>query len=344
MKYLRTAALFTLLFFVTSCAGVRDYYNPDKGHHLRNRFTNNHITKEYAPSRMDFMRWIAGYGIKKMSSKCEPDEAIYMPIDLKKIYNPPEDAIQITWIGHSTFLIQVDGLNILTDPLFSKRASPVQFAGPKRISDLPIEISQLPPIDIVLISHNHYDHLDYHSIKQLGNKPEYFIPLGLSDWFSKIGITNVKQLDWWDKSQYGKLGLDFVPAQHYSGRGLFDYNKSLWGGWVVETSRGNIYFAGDSGYSEDFKEIGKRLKPVKLALLPIGSYAPYRVNHLVHISPKDAVQITKDIGAKHSVAMHWGTLDFAAEPICSPPVELKKELKNTKIDFTKMKIGESRVY
>ncbi len=221
-------------------------------------------------------------------------------------------APQLTWIGHSTFLLQVDGLNILTDPIFSNRASPVSFAGPKRSTPPALTIAQLPTIDVVLISHNHYDHLDRASIqalqkKQRDNPPSYYVPLRQKRWFDKRGIGNVIELDWWDSATIGNITLHAVPAQHWSSRTPFDRNKALWAGFLIDAPSLRTLFVGDSGYSDDFKSIAQRLGTVDLALVPIGAYDPRWFMKSAHMNPEEAMQVVKDVGATRAIGRHWGT-------------------------------------
>jgi L-ascorbate metabolism protein UlaG (beta-lactamase superfamily) len=189
----------------------------------------------------------------------------------------------MTWIGHATALLQINGVNVITDPMFSERASPFTFAGPKRRVPPGLALDELPHIDVVLISHSHYDHLDTASVEALnaqpGGPPLFLVPLGIKDWLAKKGITNAQELDWGDETSVTGLDFWFVPATHWSARSLTDRNETLWGGWVVKTPAGaahpfSVYFAGDTGYSNDFKRIGAAFGCVDLALIPVGAYEP----------------------------------------------------------------------
>ncbi len=266
--------------------------------------------------------------------------------DLGLIHHPDPERIQLTWIGHSSFLLQVNGLNILFDPVYSRRASPFSFAGPKRIVPPGVRFEDLPPIDAVVISHNHFDHLDKPTIKRLGNKPRYFVPLGLRTWFSRLGIDRVSELDWWQRSFIGETVLCCVPALHWSGRGPFSRNHELWAGWVVETKHGRIYFAGDSGYSPYYKDIGARLGPFRLSMIPIGTYRPAWFFKPMHQDPAEAVQAHRDVGSAFSVGMHWGTFRTSTEPSGEPPIFLKKALREAGLPedrFVVMKFGQTLV-
>jgi N-acyl-phosphatidylethanolamine-hydrolysing phospholipase D len=256
-------------------------------------------------------------------------------------------SFSITWIGHSSMLIQIDGLNILTDPILSDRASPVGFAGPRRLVDPGLSFEELPDIDIVLISHDHYDHLDKETIEKLGNKPLYLIPLALADFFDDLGITNYQELDWWDEIRFNQVLFACVPAQHFSGRTLFDRNKTLWSGWVISGRQAKIYYAGDTGYFPGFKEIGQRYGPFDVAFLPIGAYKPRWFMKPVHINPVEAVDAYLDVKARYFFPIHWGTFVLADEPMNEPPKMLLEEVKKRNLDASLFKIlkhGETFKY
>jgi L-ascorbate metabolism protein UlaG (beta-lactamase superfamily) len=226
-----------------------------------------------------------------------------------------EQGIRITFINHTTFLIQTDGLNIITDPVYSERASPFSWAGPKRMREPGIAFEYLPQIDIVLLSHNHYDHLDIHTVKKLNQTfhPKFIVPLGVSAFLKRSGIDAFQELDWWQELRIkNDVAVQAVPAQHFSGRGTFDRDATLWCGYLLKRTEGNIYFAGDTGYNEHtFKEIGERCAPVKAALIPIGAYKPKWFMSPIHCSPDEAVQIHEDTGSSFSIASHFGTFPLA---------------------------------
>ncbi|HTX19783.1 MAG TPA: MBL fold metallo-hydrolase [Bacteroidota bacterium] len=252
----------------------------------------------------------------------------------------------ITWIGQSTCLIQLEGLNILTDPVWSDRVGPVSWAGDPRSGEPGIALDKLPPIDIVLISHNHYDHLDESTITELAKNPKtrFFVPLRLRDWFEDRGISNVEEMDWWEGVTYLGLKIICTPAQHFSGRWVTDGNSTLWCSWVVLGKGRRLYFGGDSGYFHGFGEIGKRLGPFDLALLPIGAYEPRDVLKPYHMNPADAVQAFLDVRAKKMLAIHWGTFQ-RGEPLDEPPKKLWEEVESRKLDkdqFLVFMIGETR--
>jgi N-acyl-phosphatidylethanolamine-hydrolysing phospholipase D len=238
-----------------------------------------------------------------------------------------------TWIGHATVLVQSGGLNILTDPVFSERASPVSFVGPQRAQPPGIALHDLPAIDVVLISHNHYDHLDQPSVLQLDERAQgrtlFLVPLGLKEWFADRGIANVIELDWWEHRQVRGVDFALVPVQHWSARNLVDRNKTLWGGWAVFAPDLRWYFSGDSGYSRMFQETREKLAPrmrdgtlFDLALLAIGGYEPRWFMGPQHMNPAEAVHAHKDLAARRSIGIHWGTFALTDEALDQPPRDL----------------------
>jgi N-acyl-phosphatidylethanolamine-hydrolysing phospholipase D len=255
----------------------------------------------------------------------------------------------LTWIGHASFLLQLGGLNVLTDPHLTARASPLGFAGPKRCNPPGLDFHELPPIDQVLISHNHYDHLDEGTVRRLAREhrhARFFVPLGVADWFRRRGIAAVTELDWWQSAESGAARITAVPVQHFSGRGLHDHNATLWCGMVLEIAGVRVFFAGDSGYSRDFADIGERFGSFDLALIPIGAYEPRDFMAPVHVNPKEAVRIHQDIGSQLSVAMHWGTFRLTTEPMDEPPRRLRQALREAGVAedrFLVLRHGECRL-
>ena len=314
-------------------------------HHKENEFVNIYDNPTHGFAK--FLSWKLGFGPKETPAIPPDKTKKYVPEiavpDYQRIYHPDPDKIQVTWIGHATFLIQVEGINILTDPMFNGNASPV-FG---RRSSVGIPFDRLPPIHAVLQSHNHYDHLDLSTVKRLGNKPKYFVPLKLGKWFREQKITNYTELDWWETTTFQGLRVVSVPVQHFSSRTPMDANKTLWTGWVLETKHGKIFFAGDTGYSPHFKEIREKLGPMRLALLPIGAYSPRWFMKTMHMNPPDAVLAHKDLQAQQSIAMHWGTFQLTDEPMGEPPLYLKKVMKEASMaddSFIVMKFGETRIF
>ncbi len=230
----------------------------------------------------------------------------------------------VTWVGHSTLLVQLDGLNILTDPHWGERASPVGFAGPRRLVAPGMRFEDLPPIHAVVISHDHYDHLDADTVTRLerAHHPTFFVPLGVKEWLGDHGVRNVVELDWWQSSTFGGVTFVATPAQHSSGRGLRDQNQRLWSSWVVLGKDRRFFFAGDTGYTPSMKEIGKRYGPFDVAAIPIGGYSSWNARHPNHVNPEEALQLFEDVGGKLFVPVHWGTFELNREPFREPPDRL----------------------
>ncbi|HEY1090430.1 MAG TPA: MBL fold metallo-hydrolase [Burkholderiaceae bacterium] len=264
----------------------------------------------------------------------------------------------VTWIGHATVLAQLGGLTLLTDPMFSERASPFSFAGPRRHQPPGLTLAELPHIDLVLISHNHYDHLDAASVKalarQAGGSPLFVVPLGLKAWLHEQGIANAIELDWWDEhriqTHIGAVDVALVPAQHWSARGLTDRMRTLWGGFAVFAPDCQLFFAGDTGYSRDFADIQERYAKRQrdggfdIALLPIGAYEPRWFMSEQHVNVQEAVKIHRDLRAKRSLGVHWGTFELTDEALDEPPRVLAAhcaELGITPDEFFVLAIGQT---
>lgn len=238
-------------------------------------------------------------------------------------------SLVITFVNHSTFLIQTEGLNILTDPVWSERVSPFKNAGPKRMVNPGLNMNDLPPIDIILLSHNHYDHLDIDTMKELCRNfhPLILTPLGVGKFLMEHHISKWRDFDWWESFAVNEdVKISAVPAQHFSGRGFKDRNKTLWCGYVITTTYGNIYFAGDSGYGSFFKSIGDRFQPITASIIPIGAYLPRWFMSPIHCSPDEAVKIHVDIHSEKSIASHFGTFPLADDGMDEPKIDLKKSL------------------
>ena len=230
------------------------------------------------------------------------------------------------WVGHSTFYLNNGDLDILTDPIFSDRASPIKFAGPKRLINTPLQISDINNIDIVVISHNHYDHLDIPSLKSIQKKfPNvvFLVPIGDKDLLRNYNLNNIYEFNWWESFTYKDTKFTFTPTQHWSARGIFDRNKSLWGGWFIETESLKLFHAGDTGYSNDFKVIKEKLGIPDFAFIPIGAYDPEWFMGESHVNPEDAVRIMEDLGRPDSFGMHWGTFTLTSEDTIEPIERLK---------------------
>lgn len=237
--------------------------------------------------------------------------------------------VSVTFVNHATFLIQTDGLNILTDPIWSRRASPYTWIGPKRMRPPGIRFEDLPAIDLVLISHNHYDHLDLRTVTRLkeDHDPFFVAPLGVGQFLNRHGISRTTDLDWDARHQVNEhVMIHSVPAQHFSGRGVFDRDQTLWCGYVLETKSGTIYFAGDTAYGTFFTDIGQSFD-IDLSLIPIGAYKPRWFMQPIHADPDEAVQIHQDVQSPKSIGMHFGTFPLADEGMEEPKADLAKARK-----------------
>jgi N-acyl-phosphatidylethanolamine-hydrolysing phospholipase D len=228
----------------------------------------------------------------------------------------------VTWVGHATLLVQMDHLTFLTDPIWSDTPSPIPFLGPKRFVAPGIAVEDLPPIDFVMVSHNHYDHLDLPTLRVLAERrPEtrFFVPLGNGELLRDNGIENVEELDWGESVRLGNVAIHALPSQHWSKRGIGDDRKMLWASWAVIGAQRKFYFSGDTGYFDAFARIGEALGPFDLAAVPIGAYEPSEMMRESHMNPEEAVRAALDLGAKQAIGIHFGTFDLSDEPLDEPP-------------------------
>lgn len=318
-------------------------------HHTSRGFTNLYV-EDPEKTFFSFLRMRLFGNVNWADHEATAAAVPFQKLDLALV-RAPKETLQVSWLGHSTFLIQSDGINILTDPIFSDRASPNSFAGPKRYTPHVVDYGALPPIDFVIISHNHYDHLDRRTIQALGDTPYYMVPLGLRDWFVDMGIdtARVEELDWWQVADRARTGpmlrVEAQPSQHWSARGLFDRRETLWASWHLTISDQTVWFAGDTGYNPvQFKEIGEKNGPIDLALIPIGAYDPRFFMATYHVDPDEAVMIHKDVQARQSIGMHWGTFPLTAEPPMDPVRRLQaaREREHIAADsFRALSLGET---
>jgi L-ascorbate metabolism protein UlaG (beta-lactamase superfamily) len=254
----------------------------------------------------------------------------------------------VWWLGHATVLLRVGDLHVITDPHLSQRASPLPFLGPRRLVPAPAAATELPKIDLALISHNHYDHLDRASIRALlrCNPATVFLaPLGLATWLRRCGALHVHELGWWQKHEHETLEIHCVPAQHWSARGLFDRYRTLWCGWMLRSGSFSFYFSGDTGYTPRLADISMRLGPPDLAALPIGAYAPRWFMGPQHIDPPEAIRLHRELGVKRSLAIHWGTFELADDRLDEPVARLQEVMVEQDLsprDFWVIRQGEGR--
>lgn len=242
-----------------------------------------------------------------------------------------DDELSVTWVGHSTVLLQAGPVNILTDPMWSDRASPVQFAGPRRLIPPGVDFEKLPPIDVVLVSHNHYDHLDKTTVRRLVRampRIEWVVPLGISSLVANWGARHVRELDWWEETHvvtpHGAVHVASAPAQHFSARGFGDRGRTLWCSWFVAAGPVRAFFAGDTAYHPEFPEIAGRYAPFDLLMLPVGAYEPRWFMRSVHMNPPEALEAYAELASMQEdppslLPIHWGTFRLTDEPMLEPP-------------------------
>jgi N-acyl-phosphatidylethanolamine-hydrolysing phospholipase D len=273
------------------------------------------------------------------------------------VYSPraAREAASATWIGHSTVLLQIGGLNVLTDPMFSERAFPVQWIGPRRIMPPALALESLPPLDVVLLTHSHYDHLDKSSAKRLARRhPDatWVVPLALGAYLRGFGIRNVVELDWWQQADVHGVHVTATPARHFSARRVGDRNKTLWCGYAMEVAGRRLYFAGDTAYHPEFGTIAERSGPFDFVMMPIGAYDPRWFMHVVHVNPDEAVQACVDLRTPHPerpmplvLAIHWGTFRLTDEAMDEPPRRAMAQWRERGLDPDRLwiaRFGETR--
>lgn len=337
--------LFILIFIIQACISKLEWKQNMPKHHTTEGFRNYPIVEDAPPLGFSFYlrRIISSFRIPDV-----PKSHILAEKNAIALYKELSTQNTITWIGQSTLLIKIDGKTILTDPFFSTYASPLPI-GPHRYVNPGLSPENLPNIDIILVSHNHYDHLDSDFIESLNNKDDVhvFVPLKLKSFFSERGYKNIHERDWYESDSIYNINFTCLPTVHYSGRGLGDKNKSLWCSWAISSSNGQYYFIGDCAYSPSiFKEIGKKFGSFDLAMVTIGTYGnrKYGVNN--HTTPEETVTIGKEINAKTLLGIHWGTIDLSDEDPWEPPERFYKAAKKSGYspnDIWTFRIGETRI-
>lgn len=338
------------LLFLTSCsAATSNRMDADRpAHHTDDGFRNLHIDMP-KKNFFSFLKMRYFSDVEWADHAAEASQVPVRDLDLEAVLTPGSD-LQVSWLGHSTFLIQRGGVNILTDPIFADRASPFSFAGPKRYVRHVVDYDKLPKIDYVFISHNHYDHLDIETVQHLGNTPLYFVPQGLKSWFMDAGIDGerIREMDWWDRAEEPGIQIQAMPSQHWSARGLLDRHETLWASWHFTINERSFWFAGDTGYNDvQFKEIGEKTGGIDYAFIPIGGYLPRSFMADYHVNPEEAVKIHRDVKASVSFGMHWGTFPLTAEGPGAPVIELGKQLKIQALaaeKFRTLELGETVRY
>lgn len=331
-----------LTALLAACSGPFPYADPSKPHRLADRFVN---WGETAPTPEP--PWYESL-LRRQRGDFEPErppeggytafaERWRVPLTREQLQSPPADKARVVWLGHASVLLQVDGRNVLIDPQFSDFAGPVSWLASRRMVPPPIAPEDLPPIDVLLITHNHYDHLDEPTLARLkaaGQRPRVLVPLGLKSWFEDLGWTHVEELDWWDSRREGALNITLLPAQHWSKRSLTDTNRTLWGGWAVDWTRPGgaapwrFVHTGDTAYKPELHAyIAQRLGgSVDLLALPIGAYEPRDFMRRAHVNPDEAVRVMQALHARQAFGIHWGTFELSHEPFDQPPRDLATAL------------------
>jgi N-acyl-phosphatidylethanolamine-hydrolysing phospholipase D len=360
----RAGLALALVALSSACATVNPHFNPAKPHHRPDGFQNNYTS--FQPRGLgEVLRWklaAALEGLPPAPRAPTPQMSPNLGFIQANAKAGASMVPAVTWIGHASALLQIPtaagGLNILTDPVFSERASPVAFVGPKRAQPPGLTLAQLPRIDLVLVSHNHYDHLDAASVDllnaQAGGPPLFVVPLGIKAWLAERGITRAVELDWWGTHTHEGLEIVLTPAQHWSGRGVTDRLATLWGGFALFSPLFHAIYTGDTGYSKDFADIATRFAARQgaasggsfdLALIPIGAYEPRWFMETQHVNPDESVRIHRDLRAKRSMGVHWGTFNLTDEALDEPPLALERaRLAHAVADdaFFVLAVGQTR--
>ena len=307
-------------------------------------FTSFNLSADFKNTNGKALEKSLGQMLEWMGSDIEPEITKIKLSDQWETIDLLNDDNYVIWVGHSTFLIKKSGVTILTDPIFSERASPLKNFGPKRLIPPALQITDIPNIDFVTVSHNHYDHLDTRSLKEISTlhpNAIFLVPSGDLKLLKKNKINNVYEFEWWKSFKGKDFEFTFTPVQHWSKRSLFDRNKSLWGGWYIKHSDYSIYHAGDTGYSGDFNETRIRLGAPKYAFIPIGAYDPEWFMSDSHVNPEEAVQIMLDLQAEKGFGMHWATFTLTDEDTIEPKIRLENATSNlNNLDFISLVPGD----
>jgi L-ascorbate metabolism protein UlaG (beta-lactamase superfamily) len=300
---------------------VQGYQGPVSDHFNGERFTSG--SKMPQKSLWTVLKWRAN------PHRYRWPEQVPSTSTHQRIADAPANTLRLTFVNHATWLIQMNGLNILTDPIWSQNAGPTSWLGPKRVRLPGVRFEDLPRIDAVLISHNHYDHMDLPTLKQLDARDHPLIVVGLGNktFLEKFGLKTIQEVDWWQSISFKSLAVQFMPSRHWSRRGWDDINKTLWGGYIVQGTQ-TVYFAGDTGYGNHFKTIHARFPKIDAALLSIGAYEPRWFMKASHLNPEEAVQAHLDLGARQSFGMHFGTFQMSEERIDQPAQDIAAALQH----------------
>lgn len=298
-------------------------------HHRPGGGFRNPWVAEAVPGFGSLLKWMLVHRTTRPRPR-DPDPSVFARLQPAFVVpRAGRSELTITWAGHSSLLIQLAGLNVLTDPIWSARASPVRFAGPRRWVAPGIAFDDLPPLDVVLLSHNHYDHLDDRTVRRLTRRfpdAEWIVAMGLAPFVRARGAhpDRIVELDWWQEHTVGALRIAATPAQHFSSRGFGDRGDTLWCGYALAANSGaRVYFAGDTGYHPEFGRIGERYGPFDVALLPIGAYEPRWFMRYLHMNPEEAVAACREVQGRVMVPIHWGTFKLTDEAMDEPPVRAR---------------------
>jgi L-ascorbate metabolism protein UlaG (beta-lactamase superfamily) len=319
--------------FFSGCSLVSSKVNYSKSDHFDGNTFYNPWGNNASKGLWDVLKW-------KISSSASkwPDNEIINSYRPNLVSEGKSASVHVTFIGQATTYIQDAKMSILTDPQFSNRASPISFLGPKRIRKPALQIAEIPTLDFVLISHNHYDHLDLPTIVALDKKfhPTFIVPLGNKILLEEAGLNKVIELDWWESFE----NIQLVPASHWSARGIYDRNKTLWGGFVINIDNKKVFFAGDTAYGPHFKMIHDKLGAMDISIIPIGAYAPRWFMKSQHIDPEEAVKAHMDLASKQSFAIHFETFQLTDEAFSEPRNLLLQEIEKAKINSNTFFIPE----
>lgn len=322
------------------------YYDPQKYHHTPKGFRNPPGSPRARVLSAEMAREAAHFLGEMRRALADPypfpESHVLAPADALAGWGAHHEPYKLLWLGHACFLLSFGGIHVLTDPFLTDYASPLPLATTRRIVPAAIPIAELPPIHVILLSHNHYDHLDAPALKQLARRfplAQVVVPLGLGAMMVAAGFSRVQEGDWWDAFDTAGLSVRLVPAVHTSRRGLGDTNRSLWCGFAFGDASRRVYFAGDTAYGAVFREIGALCGPFSLGLVPIGAYEPRLLMQSVHCNPEEAVRIGMDIGARHLVGMHWGTIRLTVEPMLEPKARFLAGTEGP--DRSVLRVGET---